>query len=70
VWLSWGEKRAANRMGGAAGLCEVRGWEFVSVWQRAGEEEMVEGWRFRSAVMGEEKIKSLGGRRRLLLFLS
>jgi hypothetical protein len=22
---------------------------------------MVEGWRFRSAVMGEEKIKSLGG---------
>jgi len=33
----------------------------VSVWQRAGEEEMVEGWRFRSAVMGEEKIKSLGG---------
>jgi len=26
------------------------------------------GWRFRSAVMGEEKIKSLGGRRRLLFF--
>jgi hypothetical protein len=27
----------------------------VSVWQRAREEETVEGWRFRLAVVGKKK---------------
>jgi hypothetical protein len=29
----------------------------VFVWQRAREEETVEGWRFRSAVVGKKKMK-------------